>query len=146
MFIVANCANSVYSYAEVYRYIYIQKHMPYMGPSPGKVYFSLSIYACILLCMYISIHNFNDANWPILDDRLIVKRMILAPIFLAIEEMETRDEVSPDPEPINRRSFSFNDGEVTSPTMFTLNPKCINRIAKHLIIKPVLPSPAMKIL
>ena len=34
------------------------------------------------------------------------------------EDQEPVEEVSSDPEPISRRSFSFNDGEIKSPIMF----------------------------
>lgn len=87
-----------------------------------------------------------DADLPIIEDESIVNNIVLTPISLAFSDMLTREDVFPDPEPIKRISFSSIEGVVVSPIICTRKPRCINRIAKDLITKPVLPAPATKIL
>ena len=56
-----------------------------------------------------------EACFAIVDKSWIVNRMIFTPRFLAFSTMETKDKVSPEPDPTISKSLWFTDGVLFSP-------------------------------
>ena len=56
-----------------------------------------------------------EDSFAIVDKSSIVKRTILTPRFLAFSVMETKDKVSPEPDPTISKSLWFTDGVLVSP-------------------------------
>jgi len=91
------------------------------------------------------IRTTESAILPRLELGKPVSMAVVAPTDRAFAAIDTSPDVSPEPEPMTRRSPPRMAGVVTSPATWTWKPICMSLMAKARIMRPDLPAPAVKI-